>query len=103
MKRVQIAYTPQMFEEIVNRMDINILQIDVKGMEPNALFQQGFIGIIYYEEIGNNADMSEEMIKAFQDIAEGLYPSTAEEAFIFVDTAKSIANDILNKVKNNKV
>ena len=40
MERVQIAYTPQMFEEIVNRKDINILQVDVKGIEPNAMFQQ---------------------------------------------------------------
>jgi hypothetical protein len=98
MKRVEIAYTPQMFEEIVNRSDINILQIDVKGMEPNALFQQGFIGIIYYEEIGNNADISKEMIKAFQDIYEGAYPSSVDEAFIFVDIAKKIAKDILDKV-----
>ena len=53
MKKVEIAYTPQMFEEIVNRKDIKIIQVDVKGIEPNALFQQGFIGIVYYEEINN--------------------------------------------------
>ena len=53
MKRVQIAYTPQMFEEIVNRKDINILQVDVKGIEPNALFQQGFVGIVYYDDVDN--------------------------------------------------
>ena len=99
MKKLQIAYTPWMFEEIVNRKDINILQIDVKGMEPNELFQQGFIGIIYYEEIENNYDINEEIIKALRDIAEGLYPSTAEEAFNFVDIAKKIANDVLNKIK----
>jgi len=34
MKRVQIAYTPQMFEEIVNRKDINVIQVDVKEHEP---------------------------------------------------------------------
>jgi len=53
MKKVEIAYTSQMFEEIVNRKDIEIIQVDVKGIEPNALFQQGFIGIVYYEEINN--------------------------------------------------
>ena len=53
MKRIEIAYTTQIFEEIVNRKDIKIIQVDVKGIEPNALFQQGFIGIVYYEEINN--------------------------------------------------
>ena len=53
MKKVEIAYTSQMFEEIVNRNNIEIIQVDVKGIEPNALFQQGFIGIVYYEEINN--------------------------------------------------
>jgi len=53
MKKVEIAYTPQMFEEIVNRKDIKIIQVDVKGIEPNALFQQGLIGIVYYEEVSN--------------------------------------------------
>jgi len=54
MKRIEIAYTTQIFEEIVNRKDVNILQVDVKGVEQNALFQQGFIGIVYYEEIDNS-------------------------------------------------
>ncbi len=42
--------------------------------------------------------LTEEMIGAIRDIADGLYPSTAEEAFIFVDIAKKIANDVLNKL-----
>ena len=40
------------------------------------------------------------MIGAIRDIADGLYPSTAEEAFMFVDIAKKMANDVLlNKIK----
>ncbi len=39
-----------------------------------------------------------EMLKTLQDIADGLYPSTAEEAFIFVDIAKNMANVIIEKV-----
>lgn len=38
-----------------------------------------------------------EMLKVLQDIAEGLYPSTAEEAFIFVDIAKKMANEVIEK------
>ena len=53
----------------------------------------------YFIEKFDNIYIVEEMHKALRDIAEGLYPSTAEEAFIFVDTAKKIANDVLNKIK----
>ena len=53
-----------------------------------------------YEKGYNDAlKLTEEAIKALKDIAEGLYPSTAEEAFIFVDTAKKMADDVLNKIQ----
>jgi hypothetical protein len=42
--------------------------------------------------------LKDEMIKSLRDIADGLYPSTAEEAFMFVDIAKKTANDVLNKL-----
>jgi len=140
MKKVEIAYTSQMFEEIVNRNNIEIIQVDVKGIEPNALFQQGFIGIVYYEEINNEEkndwinkevidydwenegfgdesikrllnkgyekgysdalNLMNEMIKALRDIAEGLSPSSADEAFIFAGIAKKIADDALKKYNN---
>lgn len=38
-----------------------------------------------------------EMLKVLQDIVEGLYPSTAEEAFIFVDIAKKMAIEVIEK------
>lgn len=41
-----------------------------------------------------------EAIKALRNIAEGLYPSNAEEAFIFTDIAKKIADDAINKILN---
>lgn len=42
--------------------------------------------------------LKDEMIKSLRDIAGGLYPSAAEEAFIFVYIAKKIANDVLDKL-----
>jgi len=51
-----------------------------------------------YEKGYNDAlKLTEEAIKALKDIAEGLYPSTAEEAFIFVDIAKKMANEVIEK------
>ena len=51
-----------------------------------------------YERGYNDAlKLTEEAIKALKDIAEGLYPSTAEEAFIFVDIAKKMANEVIEK------
>jgi hypothetical protein len=51
-----------------------------------------------YERGYNDALKSiEEAIKMLKDIAEGLYPSTAEEAFIFVDIAKKMANEVIEK------
>lgn len=57
MRKVKIAHTIEEFEELANRKDINILQVDVKGIEPNALFQQGFVGIVYYEDISDRKNL----------------------------------------------
>lgn len=54
-----------------------------------------------YERGYNDAmKLMAEAIKALRNIAEGLYPSNAEEAFIFTDIAKKIADDALNKILN---
>jgi len=53
MKRVKIAYTVEEFEEFINSRDINILQVDVKAVEPSFIFQEGFMGIVYYEDVAN--------------------------------------------------
>jgi hypothetical protein len=53
MKRVKIAYTVEEFEEFINRRDINILQVDVKAVEQSFIFQEGFMGIVYYEDVAN--------------------------------------------------
>jgi hypothetical protein len=53
MKRVKIAYTVEEFEEFINRRDINILQVDVKAVEQSFMFQEGFMGIVYYEDVAN--------------------------------------------------
>jgi len=54
-----------------------------------------------YERGYNDAmKLMAEAIKALRNIAEGLYPSNAEEAFIFTDIAKRIADDALNKILN---
>jgi hypothetical protein len=44
-------------------------------------------------------EIEKKRLKCLKHITEGLYPSTAEEAFIFVDTAKKMANDVLNKIQ----
>lgn len=52
-----------------------------------------------YERGYNDAiKLTSETTKVLRDIADGLYPSTAEEAFMFVDIAKKTANDVLNKL-----
>lgn len=54
-----------------------------------------------YERGYNDAmKLMAEAIKALRNIAEGLYPSNAEEAFIFTDIAKKIADDAINKILN---
>ena len=50
IKRVKIFNDIADFEEWVNRPDINILKVDIKVMEPNFAFQQGFAGIVYFEQ-----------------------------------------------------
>lgn len=54
-----------------------------------------------YERGYNDAmKLMTEAIKALRNIAEGLYPSSADEAFIFAGIAKKIADDALNKILN---
>lgn len=54
-----------------------------------------------YERGYNDAmKLMAEAIKALRNIAEGLYPSSADEAFIFASIAKKIADDALNKILN---
>jgi len=50
IKQVEIFNEVTDFEEFVNRPDINILKVDIKVMEPNFAFQQGFAGIVYFEK-----------------------------------------------------
>jgi hypothetical protein len=50
IKQVEIFNEVTDFEECVNRPDINILKVDIKVMEPNFAFQQGFAGIVYFEK-----------------------------------------------------
>jgi len=50
MKKIEIKYTKEEFEEFVNKKDINVLSVNVKIIEPSSLFSDGFIGTIFYEE-----------------------------------------------------
>lgn len=101
MKRIEIAHLIEQFEEIVNREGINVINVDVRGVESSSMFPQGFIGIIYYEEIDNKPDKNNEvLVKALREISNGLYPATPEEAFMIVDIVRKIASDALSKVKS---
>lgn len=50
MKKIELFYTKSSFEEFANRKDIKILQIEIKAVDISINFQEGFFGIIFYEE-----------------------------------------------------
>lgn len=62
-KRVKILYTTEEFENFVNRTDIEIIHIDVRGVEQSYSFQQGFMGVVFYEELENEHAKSVEESK----------------------------------------
>jgi hypothetical protein len=49
-KRIELFYTISDFESFVNRTDIKIIQVDVKGVEISHTFQQGFFAVVFYEQ-----------------------------------------------------
>jgi hypothetical protein len=51
MKRLQLLATVADFETFVNRTDIEILQLDIKIVEPSVIFQEGFCAAVYYREL----------------------------------------------------
>ena len=66
-----------------------------KGISIEELLNKG------YERGYNDAmKLTDEATKALRNIAEGLCPSSADEAFIFAGIAKKIAGDALNKILN---
>ena len=53
MKRIELFSTIESFEEFVNRLDIEIIQVDVKAVEQSSMFQQGFLAVVFYKELLN--------------------------------------------------
>jgi hypothetical protein len=51
MKRVELCYSLDAFNELINRTDIEVLQIDVKVVEKSYYFQEGFCGVVFYKEL----------------------------------------------------
>jgi hypothetical protein len=51
MKKLLITGSKEEFEAFVNRSDIEIIQLDVKGCEQSFMFQESFIAVIYYKEL----------------------------------------------------
>lgn len=49
MKKLQILSRIKDFEEFVNRTDIEIISLDVRGCEQSFMFQENFIAVIYYK------------------------------------------------------
>lgn len=49
MKKIEVIGNAEYFEKFVNRTDIEILQIDIKGCEQSITFQESFIAVIYYQ------------------------------------------------------
>jgi len=50
MKKVKVLSRIKDFEDLVNREDIEVIQMDVKGCEQNIQFQESFIGVVLYIE-----------------------------------------------------
>lgn len=48
MYKIKMFWYMSEFEEFVNRSDIEVKQIDIKVVEQNSTFQEGFAGIVYY-------------------------------------------------------
>lgn len=61
MKKLKVTGSSKEFEEFVNREDIEILQLDVKGCEQNSQFQESFIAVIYYQNSLNPNGVSKEV------------------------------------------
>ena len=49
-KKVQLFNSIELFENFVNRTDIEIMSIDIKCVEQSMFFQENFAGIVYYKE-----------------------------------------------------
>jgi hypothetical protein len=58
VKRIAIFNKSMEFTAFVNRLDIEIIQLDVKGVEQSFSFQEGFMAVVFYKEIV--PDMSQE-------------------------------------------
>ena len=51
-KRVKMFHQIVEFENFVNKEDIEIIKIDIKAVEQNYHYQEGFAAIVFYEELG---------------------------------------------------
>ena len=50
MKKVKVCNTVKQFEDLINREDIEVIQMDAKGCEQSFSFQESFIGVVVYKE-----------------------------------------------------
>ena len=93
-KRIELFYTISDFESFVNRTDIKIIQVDVKGVEPSPAFQQGFFAVVFYEQhfdkkiITNHIGDANEMMTAVESLINQV------EGFCFL-----IPNDFIEAAK----
>lgn len=51
MKKVKLFSKMQDFENFINRNDIESIQVDVKVVEQNFMFQECFAAVVFYKEI----------------------------------------------------
>lgn len=63
MKKVELCYSLEMFNTLVNRPDIEVLQVDVKVVENSYHFQDGFCGVVFYKELIQNEQKGEDVKK----------------------------------------
>jgi hypothetical protein len=50
-KQVKVFSSIEEFEDLINREDVEVLQMDVKGCEESFSHQEGFIGVVLFKII----------------------------------------------------
>ena len=48
MKKITVLSGTRDFETFINRHDIEVINVDIRAIEPNAMFQEGFIAVVFY-------------------------------------------------------
>ena len=96
MKKIEFLYTVSDFEEFVNRKDINVLQVEIKGVESSVICQKEFIGIVFYED----SILDKNLSKVTESVSKKYDSFTLEGTPIYTITKKEGAKQWNNPKEN---